>query len=153
MFYSKTTGGFYSTGIHSQNIPADAVEITAQEHAALLAGQSAGQRIVADQTGRPVLADQLPPTPEQVAATYAAAVQSHMDSAAVAAGYDDIKTAVTYADEPAVARFQSEGAAFRAWRSLCWDYCYTQLAAVQSATRIQPTIAELVAELPPLVLS
>lgn len=90
--------------------------------------------------------------PVLTAATYAAAVQSHMDAAAVAAGYDDIKTAVTYADEPAVARFQTEGSAFRAWRSLCWDYCYTQLAAVQSATRTQPTIAELVAELPTLVL-
>ncbi|PKO49020.1 MAG: hypothetical protein CVU31_02555 [Betaproteobacteria bacterium HGW-Betaproteobacteria-4] len=152
MFYSKSTGGFYSTGIHSQNIPADAVEITDQEHKDLLAGQSAGKRIVPGQSGHPVLADQLPPTPEQVAATYAAAVQSHMDAAAVAAGYDDIKTAVTYADEAAVARFQTEGAAFRAWRSLCWDYCYTQLAAVQSATRTQPTVAELIAELPDLVL-
>lgn len=91
-------------------------------------------------------------TPEQQIAVYEHAVQSHMDAAAVSAGYDDIKTAVTYADEPAVARFQQQGAAFRAWRSLCWDYCYTQLAAVQSATRTQPTVAELVSELPALAL-
>lgn len=152
MFYSKLFGGFYSSAVHGAGMPADAVTITAEEHAALLYGQSVGQRIVADTNGRPVLASPPPPTPEQVAATYAAAVQSHMDAAAIAAGYDNINTAVSYADEPVVSRFQTEGAAFRAWRSLCWDYCYTQLAAVQSATRTQPTIAELVAELPALVL-
>ena len=36
-------------------IPMDAVEITADAHAALLAGQSAGQMIGADQAGKPVL--------------------------------------------------------------------------------------------------
>ena len=57
MFYSKSTGGFYDTDIHGDAIPADAVEITTTEHAALLAGQSAGQRIEADEHGRPVLRD------------------------------------------------------------------------------------------------
>ncbi len=57
MFYSKTTGGFYDPKIHGDGIPADAVEITTEEHAALLAGQSQGKRIVADAGGRPVLAD------------------------------------------------------------------------------------------------
>jgi hypothetical protein len=38
-------------------IPADAVEITADEHAALLAGQSAGQMIGTDQAGKSVLQD------------------------------------------------------------------------------------------------
>ncbi len=57
MFYSAQTGGFYDREIHGDAIPADAVEITTTEHAALLAGQSAGQRIEADEHGRPVLRD------------------------------------------------------------------------------------------------
>ena len=57
MFYSKSTGGFYSAEIHGDAIPADAIEITCDEHAALLTGQSAGQRIEADEHGRPVLRD------------------------------------------------------------------------------------------------
>lgn len=61
MFYSKSTGGFYDAAIHGDNIPADAVEITTEEHAALLAGQGQGKRIVADAQGRPMLAD--PPAP------------------------------------------------------------------------------------------
>lgn len=67
MHYSKQTGGFYSREIHGDNIPADAVEITDEEHAALLAGQAAGKVITADENGRPVLVDPPAPTPEQLA--------------------------------------------------------------------------------------
>lgn len=65
MFYSKTTGGFYDTAIHGDNIPADAVEITAEQHAALLQGQSEGKQIVGDENGYPVLQDP-PPAPPYV---------------------------------------------------------------------------------------
>lgn len=57
MFYSASTGGFYDAAIHGDNIPADAVEITADEHAALIEGQSKGKRIVADENGFPMLVD------------------------------------------------------------------------------------------------
>ncbi len=75
MFYSATTGGFYDTAIHSE-IPADAVEITDEQHAALLDGQSIGKRIVADADGRPVLSDP-PPTPfSDIKATVLAQVRA-----------------------------------------------------------------------------
>ena len=69
MFYSKLTGGFYTTEIHGDNSPADAVEITAEQHAALLDGQSQGKVIAADENGYPVLIDPPVPTTEQLAAT------------------------------------------------------------------------------------
>ena len=53
MFYSATTGGFYTREIHGDNIPADAVEITAEQRAALLEGQSQGKLIQADANGKP----------------------------------------------------------------------------------------------------
>lgn len=59
LFYSAAEGGFYIPEIHGADIPADAVEITEAEHRALLAGQSAGQRIVADGQGRPTLQNPL----------------------------------------------------------------------------------------------
>lgn len=62
MFYSKSTGGFYDTEIHGNAIPPDAVEITSEDHAALLSGQSDGKVITADVNGFPVLTDP-PPTP------------------------------------------------------------------------------------------
>ena len=62
MFFSKSTGGFYDNAIHGNALPADAVEITDEEHASLLAGQASGKRIVANATGRPTLQDPPPPT-------------------------------------------------------------------------------------------
>lgn len=101
------------------------------------------------------------PTPEHVAnelgewvlpvpkaEDFIAAIQSHMDSTAKSYGYDDIKSAVTYAEEPSVLKFQIEGRAFRAWRSQVWDYGYNQLALVEGGEREQPTIEAILAELP-----
>lgn len=66
MLYSKQTSGFYSHGIHGDNIPEDAVEITTEQHAALLEGQSQGQIISADDNGYPILIDPPPLTAEQI---------------------------------------------------------------------------------------
>ena len=54
MFYSKTTGGFYTREIHGGNIPGDVVQVTTDEHAALIAAQSSGKRIIADASGKPI---------------------------------------------------------------------------------------------------
>ena len=64
MKFSKSTGGFYDTAIHGSSIPDDAVEISDQQHAALLEGQSQGQIISADSDGNPVLITQEGPTLE-----------------------------------------------------------------------------------------
>lgn len=95
---------------------------------------------------------ELKPTPAQIEADKVAIVQKHLDDAARALRYDDIKTACTYADEPAVPKFQAEGQAFRAWRSLVWAKCYEILAEVQNGAQQIPSDEELVAELPTLVL-
>lgn len=80
-YYSKSAGGFYADEIHGARlmviadtvagtievtnpdckIPADAVEITAETHAALLAGQAVGKVIAADAQGRPLLQDRPAP--------------------------------------------------------------------------------------------
>lgn len=76
------------------------------------------------------------------------AVQSHLDVTASKAGYDNIYTACTYAEEPAVPKFETEGKALRAWRSLVWAYCHQVLADVEGGRRPAPSIAELISELP-----
>ena len=146
-FYSKITGGFYAREIHGDNIPADAVEITEAEHAALIEGQSLGKLIVADASGRPILQDPPPPSPEQIMSRLEARVQQWLDEQARALGYDDIKSAVTYAEESAVPKFQQEGQAMRRLRSLVWARCYEILNAVQAGQRSIPTEDELIAEM------
>lgn len=60
MLYSKSTRGFYDLDLHTpEQIPADAIEITAEDHANLMAAQSAGNSIGANDEGFPVA---VPPT-------------------------------------------------------------------------------------------
>jgi len=68
IYFSASTCGFYDSDIHGDRIPADAVEITREEHAALLAGQSADKRIAAGADGRPKLQDAPKVTGDQLAA-------------------------------------------------------------------------------------
>lgn len=80
MFYSKTTGGFYDRDIHRDSIPSDAVEISKAKHIELLDGQSNGKRIIDDAKGFPVLADPLPPSPEEVQAAKNAEARAYLAS-------------------------------------------------------------------------
>lgn len=57
MFYSKSTGGFYSADVHGNAIPNDAVRVTTSRYAELLQGQSNGQTIGTDDAGNPILID------------------------------------------------------------------------------------------------
>jgi hypothetical protein len=79
-------------------------------------------------------------------------VQSIMDAKAQSYHYDDLTTAVTYAGEPSVPKFQEEGQAFRAWRSQVWATAYSILADVQAGTRGFPTVSEVPGLLPPFPL-
>lgn len=78
------------------------------------------------------------------------AIQARLDGEARARGYDSIATAVSYAEEPAVAKFQDDGKSFRAWRSLVWAYAYQELAKVKAGEREIPTLDAFMAELPVL---
>lgn len=102
MFYSKSTQGFYAEAIHGSRliervtidqatgeplarwtepnpdskIPADAVEITSEQHASLLTGQSQGKLIHIDITGYPVLVD----PPAQTLADLKTALMADVDA-------------------------------------------------------------------------
>lgn len=141
LYYCPNTAGFYSSAVNSK-IPEGAVEITSAQHAALLAGQARGQRIEIGAKGQPQLVTPVV-SREAAAEGLIRAVQAHLDTVARSYGYDAIATAVTYAEEPAVARFQAEGQAFRAWRSKVWDAAHGALAA-----KALPTESDLIAALP-----
>lgn len=61
--YSAEKRGFFLSGT-GVDIPADAVEITAERRADLLAAQAAGSAIVPDENGYPIAAEQPAPDPE-----------------------------------------------------------------------------------------
>lgn len=143
--------GFYLPGLHV-NIPSPTIEVTKEQHAEYFTkGQSFkvinGEFTYISPPGM-TPADQQATMQKQLTD----AVQAHMDSIAKVNGYDNILSAVTYAEESAVPKFQTEGIAYRAWRSAVWEYCYAQLAAVLKGEREAPTAEELIEELPELVL-
>ncbi|RRW28845.1 hypothetical protein [Ectopseudomonas oleovorans] len=101
MFYAKSTGGFYDPEIHGNNMPADVVEITVEQHAALLEGQSHGMRITCGEDGYPLLAE-LPPIPV-TAAGLCAQIDTAADTARRAVAGDPLR-AVEYEKSAAEAQ-------------------------------------------------
>jgi len=67
MFSSKSTRSFYDPTVHI-SMPKDVIEITAERHAELMAGQAAGKVIDWGKDGFPVLTDPPPPSAEELAA-------------------------------------------------------------------------------------
>ncbi|WP_346829445.1 hypothetical protein ABDX87_20040 [Pseudomonas abietaniphila] len=94
----------------------------------------------------------VPPSESELTSLYEQAVQAKLNGAAQDRGYDSISTAISYAEEPAVPKFQKDGKAFRAWRSMVWAYAYEQLAAVKAGEREQPSVDAFLQELPTLDL-
>lgn len=88
------------------------------------------------------------PTIDDLAAVYVIAVQGELDRVARSFGYDSLAVAVTYAEEPAVPKFQAEAQALRGWRSLVWAACYAMLADVRAGTVPVPTEGGVLAALP-----
>ena len=151
MFYSKSTGGFYSVDINGSDIPNDAVVISNEEHAALLAGQAAGKVITVDAAGVPMLTDPAPPTQAQIKAALTGAIQQRLDDFARTRNYDNILSACTYATST-VAKFKTEGQACVNLLDATWAAAYTILANVQAGKRPMPTsIADIKADLPAAV--
>ena len=96
------------------------------------------------------------PTKEEIEARAQAqltnAVQHVLDTKAQELLYDNCLSVCSYIDT-GVAKFDAEGRAFRAWRSAVWAKGYEILAQVQAGQRAIPTEAELIAELPQLVIN
>lgn len=74
-YYSKATGGFYHGSVHNQ-IPMDRVEVSDEQHGALMKAQAEGKVIQAGEGGFPVAVE--PPehvkTPQQHIADLEAAI-------------------------------------------------------------------------------
>lgn len=85
MKYSASTRGFYDVAVHGDAIPADAVDVSKEDHAALVGGQVQGMRIVPDANGFPVLAEWSPSPAELLARLKTDARQALLDSDKVAA--------------------------------------------------------------------
>ncbi len=148
--YSKSAAGFFDDDLH-EVMPADAVVITDAVYSALLADQAQGLIIQAGADGVPVAVEPPPPTLAQLVAALTTAVKAFIDAAAQALGYDNILSAISYADDATVPAYQSQGQSLRAWRANVWKDATATLNAVSAGTTPAPTAAALILTLPVFV--
>jgi hypothetical protein len=146
MFYSAQTRGFYDHAIHGANIPTDAVEITREEHAALIAGQAAGRIIAADSDRRPVLVDPPPPTPEEIQRQIAAAIDAHVEAQALSLQYNSAAHLVGYVAST-VSHWRAEAEAFVSWRDAVWMAAITEQAEAMETGNV-PSVDDVIEALP-----
>lgn len=91
-----------------------------------------------------------PPTGEELLQMYTDAIQEHLDTEAQTRKYDGILSLCTYVTSPSP-KYSAEGQAGVEWRDAVWSYASNAFAEVALGTRPQPTIEELIAELPVMV--
>jgi hypothetical protein len=89
---------------------------------------------------------------KEIEAELELAVDMHIDDVARARRYGTATMSPTAAclsyRDSAFPAFTADADAFEAWRTQVWLYCIAQADAVYSGQRTQPTIEELIAELP-----
>lgn len=84
--YSPGTRGFYCAAVNGDAIPSDAVEVSEEDHAALIAAQAAGQMIVPGEGGVPVAQPPpMPPVPPPIRRITALAFRRRLSAARRAA--------------------------------------------------------------------
>lgn len=154
-FYSAKMNAFYPAAMQSDyeaagSWPADAVEVGEEcflEFA--LAAAPVGQRREAGPGGLPIWADIPEPSRDEQIASLSAAVERHLNAVARSYEFKGIDDAISYVDEPSVPKFQEQGRAFRAWRSMVRAAWF----GIRDGNGVLPKEADLIAELPPFALA
>jgi hypothetical protein len=122
-------------------VPAKAIEITRQQYDDVYLNRASRKlengRFVAVAVADPV------PSVEQ----YRRAIQSLIDSKAVALQYDSGATLASYVNST-IEQWAAEAQAFVAWRDAVWLYALAELDKVQRGESNQPSVEAFLAELP-----
>jgi hypothetical protein len=101
-----------------------------------------GDRLTGEEWQR--VDDIAPPATQE---DYEAAIQSHVDATARKKLFRDGVTMASYVTSTNP-QWGAEAGAFVAWRDLVWAYAYEAWALVQAGKRSQPSVVELLEELP-----
>lgn len=78
---------------------------------------------------------------------YTKEIQNHIDTVAKSKNYENGFSCATYVNST-IPQWKAEAETFIIWRDSVWSYAYQELEKVQSNLRDQPTVQELIEELP-----
>lgn len=81
---------------------------------------------------------------------YRRAIQAHVDATAQSQNYDSGVTCSSYVNSTNPV-WAAQATAFVAWRDAVWACAYAELDKVQAGEREQPSVAEIIAELPAMI--
>lgn len=87
------------------------------------------------------------PSQQQILKRYEDAVQAHLDATAQSRGYDNTYTCLSYLFSTD-ATWSKQSKIFSMWRDSVWHKCHQILDAVKEGTLKQPTVKELIENLP-----
>ena len=90
------------------------------------------------------------PAPPPTLADYQRAIEAHVDATAQARSYASAVSCASYATS-AHPVWGEEARAFVAWRDAVWEDAFALLADVEAGVSPQPTIADVIAVLPPMI--
>lgn len=137
---SGTPTAFYSTDLHGDAIPEDAIEITELQWREFI--ENPGLRKWVD--GEVVVVE--PSLPPPTIIDYENAIQNLVDSTARERQFRDGVTLASYTASTKP-KWAAEAQAFVAWRDNVWFYAYGELAKVQAGQRPQPTVDQFLGEI------
>lgn len=152
ILYSAEKNGFFDKQIHGENVPEDTVEITKNEYQKMLRGQADGFSIKPDQDGKPQLFKK-EKTDEQRIRQIKNEIGYFIDRQAQQTGpfgFDNIISAVSYADDTEDTVNQPYGAALKAWRRECWNKAREIFVTWQDGGP-EPTLQEVIDQMPPFI--
>lgn len=134
-------------GIHPE-IPSGSVQLTESEYKELFHQINDNKKVVEVIGGKIALKDPVISV-EKILSEMEVGLQNYLDSVAKTYGYDNIMSAISYAEEPSVPKFQHDGMAFRKWRSLFWEAANQHKNSVLAGDLQPPaSLDDLIAILP-----
>lgn len=106
-------------------------------------------RIVKEGKIRSIVKNPNPPSPttDEIIKVYEDAVQYHLDKTAQSRDYDNTYTCLSYLSSTDEV-WCRESNAFNAWRDQVWRKCHEILNSVMNGTIQQPTVEDLISQLP-----
>lgn len=149
-YFSPLNEKFYEGGVVAEDyIPADAIQITYTQYHRLKGDQMRGMRIkVVNGTLASVLARHNDESLTFLRQTLWKSAQIIMQDKSHEYGYASLEEVISFAGEPSDEQFQTEGIAFRYWRSQVRRRCFEIAEEIYNNRSLIPRSEELERLLP-----
>lgn len=136
--------GFYPSDVWPSEYPDASVIIGEAQYIEFMENQGARRFINGE------VVEYVPLASTPTVTDYESAIQALIEETARSRQFRDAATMASYTSST-VQQWSSQALSFVAWRDAVWMYAYAELEKVTTGTRPQPTVSEILDELPKIV--